>query len=280
VHGEKRRSGNAKIANHSPKGAVVEIESFIRIVVIIFAVVLFLVASYLYLSKSTGAASSAMGFVILLVVVLTISNYKRIQGFGFEAEMWDDKQAQAAKLIDRLELLSRASTQQVAQIAAKLGLWDSGFSNPELEKLIDVSRKILGDTGTSDAERQNILAPLYRRVTINYVNAAHQIVNRALTKEREDLASLRRTTPPEDAPALQQQMQTVDEEIKQFSELNVMEMIDHRTIQPFQNFVRDAPKISPKSEVSAELVEISTDMSYFETNGSLRREIDWSYLYK
>lgn len=36
-----------------------EMESFIRFVVIIFAVSLFVVASYLYLSKSTGAASSA-----------------------------------------------------------------------------------------------------------------------------------------------------------------------------------------------------------------------------
>jgi len=257
-----------------------EIEPFIRFVILIFAVGLFVVAAYLYLSKSTGPASSAMGFVFLLVLVLTISNYKRIKGFGFEAEMWEDKQVQAAKLIDRLELLSKASTQQVAQIAAKLGLWDSGFSNPELANLVDVSRKILQNTGTSDAQRENILAPLYRRVALNYVNAAQRIVDRALTKDREVLDAARKTMAPDAVPGWQQKIQTLDVEIKQFRELNILDMIDRRSIQPIQDFVRTAPELSAKTALSAELVDIATDISFFEANGSLRREIDWSYLWK
>lgn len=257
-----------------------EIESFIRFVVLIFAVGLFVVAAYLYLSKSTGPATSAMSFVFLLVVVLTISNYKRIKGFGFEAEMWEDKQVQAAKLIDRLELLSKASTKQVAQIAAKLGLWDSGFSNPELASLIDVSRKILQNTGTNDAERQNILAPLYRRVALNYVNAAQRLVDSALTKDREALDAARKTTVPDAVPGWQQQIQTINAEIKQFRDLNILDMINHRSIQPIQDFVRNAPQLSTKTELSAELGDIAADMSYFEANGSLRREIDWSFLWK
>src|SRR5262245_36674416 len=102
-----------------------DMENFVRFVVIIFAVALFVVSAFLYFQHATAPATSAMGFVFLLTVVLTISNYKRIKGFGFEAEMWDDKQKQAARLIDRLELLSKATSQQLALITSKLGLWSS-----------------------------------------------------------------------------------------------------------------------------------------------------------
>jgi hypothetical protein len=257
-----------------------EMENYIRFVVVIFAVGLFVVATYLYLSGATASATSAMGFVFLLVVVLTISNYKRIKGFGFEAEMWEEKQVQAAKLIDRLELLSKATTQQVALIAAKLGLWDNGLSNLELAEMVDVTRKILQSTGTSEAERKNILAPLYRRIVLNYINAARQLLENELKNARAVLDEARKTTAPDQMPKWQEQVGEVDKALKKERELNVVEMIENRTIQPFENITKESPALSGKAKLSMELADIATDMAFFEVNGSLRRSINWDYLWK
>jgi hypothetical protein len=117
-------------------------------------------------------------------------------------------------------------------------------------------------------------------VALNYVNAAQRIVDSALTNERAGVEAARRTAAPDAAPGRQQQIQTVDGEIKQFRELNILDMTEHRSIQPIQDFVRNAPQISSKAELSTQLNDIATDMSYFEANGNLRREIDWSYLWK
>lgn len=73
----------------------------------------------------------------------------------------------------------------------------------------------------------------------------------ALTKDREALDAAHKTTAPDAVPGWQQQIQTIDAEIKQFRELNILDMIDHRSIQPIQDFVRNAPQISTKTKLSA-----------------------------
>jgi hypothetical protein len=260
-------------------GKQMEFESFIRFVVLIFAVALFTVSAFLYLKQETGAASAAMGFVFLLVFVLTISNFKRIKGFGFEAEMWEEKQVQAAKLIDRLELLSKATAQQVALIAAKLGLMGSGMSNPEMGELVESTRQILQSTGTTDTERKNILAPLYRRVALNYVNAANRVLQLAVENDRK-LFDAARLANPDDHQKWQEKLLALDKTTAKMRQLNRLDMIERRTIEPIESMAQQDVILGAEPEVIAQLNEIAADMSYFEANGKLRRSIDWSYQYK
>jgi hypothetical protein len=260
-----------------------DMENFIRFVIIIFAFVLFVVGAFLYFQKATVPASSAMGFVLLLVFVLTISNYKRIKFWGLEAEMWEDKQVQAAKLIDRLELLTRTSSQQLALIASKLGLWDSGLSNPQTAELVDNVQRLLQMSGMPETERKNMLAPLYQRVALNYVHAATRMVENELRKEREgNEAALRgaQQGDAEEAQKLSARLREAEEVTRRLRELSVQNMIEQRTIQPIQNLVSGTAIWSVQSALVNDLNEIAADMSYFETNGRLRRNIDWAYLYK
>jgi hypothetical protein len=199
------------------------IENSVRIILIVFAIALFTIAGYLYVQKATEA--SAMAFVFLVVCLLTIANYKRIKGFGFEAEMWEEEQVQAAKLIDRLELLSKASAQQVSLIAAKMGLWDSGLSNPQMADLIDTTRRILQDTGTTEAERKNILAPLYQRVTLNYVGAAIRLVDQELRNDHAAFEVERKTGITD---ALRERMRMADEATKRLREIKTVEMAERK----------------------------------------------------
>jgi hypothetical protein len=249
-----------------------DMENFVRFVIIIFAVGLFVISGFLYLQSALWPATSAMGFVFLLVVVLTISNYKHIKGFGFEAEMWSDKQKEAGRLIDRLELLSKATSEQLALITSKLGLWTSGLSNPETAALLDKTRQILESTGTSDTERKNILAPLYWRISLNYVNAATRLADRELRNLRRHRAA------GDEVSRLQEIHQRFGNEIQ--NEIQITEMTNRKTIQPLQKFVNDAPILAGRTALVNDLNEIAADMSYFEANGRLRRSIDWSYLDK
>jgi hypothetical protein len=249
-----------------------DVENFIRFVIIIFAVGLFVISGFLYLQRAVWPATSAMGFVFLLVVVLTISNYKHIKGFGFEAEMWSDKQKEAATLIDRLELLGKATTEQLALITSKLGLWTSGLSNPETAALLDKMRQILESTGTSDSERKNMLAPLYGRISLNYINAATKLVDRELRNLRKAADAARHGAASDDVSKLQEIHQRFG------SEIDVKDMINRKTIQPLQKFLNEVPILAGRTSLVNDLNEIAADMSFFEANGRLRRTIDWSYL--
>jgi uncharacterized membrane protein len=89
------------------------------------------VGLYVAIIDRATAATVLLSFGFLFVILLVLSKFKRFKGFGFEAEMWEEKQEQAAVLVERLTLLSATLSQQVALIAAKLGLWGSGLSFKE-----------------------------------------------------------------------------------------------------------------------------------------------------
>jgi hypothetical protein len=62
--------------------------------------------------------------------------------------------------------------------------------------------------------------------------------------------------------------------------LNVLDMTERRTIQPIESLVRGTDALGGNTELVATLNDIATDMAYFEANGTLRRSIDWSYIWK
>jgi hypothetical protein len=88
------------------------------------------------------SASAAMSFGFLLVVILSISQFKHFNGFGFEAETWDQKQVEAARLVDQLQGLTKATSRELALVASKIGRWDNGPSNQELMDITPVPNLI------------------------------------------------------------------------------------------------------------------------------------------
>lgn len=56
----------------------------------------------------------------LFVVLLLLAKFKRFKGFGFEAEMWEEKQEEAAVLVDELKKkLERFSTARASLLKGK-----------------------------------------------------------------------------------------------------------------------------------------------------------------
>ncbi|MES5097129.1 hypothetical protein ABUK73_02750 [Agrobacterium sp. BA1120] len=73
---------------------------------IVFSAVGFFALYHFYLFLQGGKvteASVVFGFAFLSFLYANLSRFKRFSGLGFEAELWEDKQKEAADLIARLE---------------------------------------------------------------------------------------------------------------------------------------------------------------------------------
>jgi preprotein translocase subunit SecY len=55
------------------------------------------------LDRGAPSIIAVRGTGFLLVVLLLLAKFKRFKGFGFEAEMWEEKQEEAAVLVDELK---------------------------------------------------------------------------------------------------------------------------------------------------------------------------------
>lgn len=83
--------------------------------------------SLTYINVASVAASSAafvMGFMCF--VFSSVARFKRFKGLGFEAELWDDKQKEAAVLLDRLKDIVAIYSREVVMSKVASGRWGTG----------------------------------------------------------------------------------------------------------------------------------------------------------
>jgi hypothetical protein len=151
-----------------------------NIVIALGAVGLLAVGGYLGFADKTASASAVLGSAFILVVLLVVAKFKRVKGFGFEVEMWEQTQVEAAELVERLTDLSNAVAKQVALIASKLGLWRSALSHPEMADLMEQVAQLFAAANKPKAQRDEMLAPLYDRIELDYWSAAQGVIRNRL----------------------------------------------------------------------------------------------------
>jgi len=85
------------------------------------AFALLIVGIYLaILDRSAPTIIAVLGTGFLFVVLLLLAKFKRFKGFGFEAEMWEEKQKEAAALVEDLKQeLQRLSTARGSLVRGK-----------------------------------------------------------------------------------------------------------------------------------------------------------------
>ena len=66
------------------------------------------------------------GIGFLCFIYANVARFKRFKGLGFEAELWEDKQKEAADLIERLSNVVTIYTRETVLGKVKSGRWDSG----------------------------------------------------------------------------------------------------------------------------------------------------------
>ena len=79
----------------------------------------------LYNDKITsGSAIFGIGFLSFLYS--NLARFKKFKGLGFEAELWEDKQKEAADLIDQLKSIVSAYTREIVMGNVMRGRWGGG----------------------------------------------------------------------------------------------------------------------------------------------------------
>jgi hypothetical protein len=132
------------------------------------AIVLFGIGFQKLRADRTASASAALSFGFLLLILLTISEFKHVKGFGFDAETWDQQQVEAATLVSQLQGATVATSKELALIASKIGLWDNGPSNDDLMGLILTLNPVLQKAGFDEDKRRELLSPIYQRIDFNF----------------------------------------------------------------------------------------------------------------
>lgn len=76
-------------------------------------------------NTSDGSAVFFIGFIC--IIYANVSRFKRFKGLGFEAETWEDKQKEAADLIERLRNVVSIYTHEIVLGKVKSGRWQKSM---------------------------------------------------------------------------------------------------------------------------------------------------------
>lgn len=82
-------------------------------------------------------AAAVFGLGFLSFIYANVARFKRFKGLGFEAELWEDKQKEAADLIERLREVVSIYTREVVLGKVKAGRWGGKADWGEHWKLYD-----------------------------------------------------------------------------------------------------------------------------------------------
>lgn len=74
-----------------------------------------------FLRAEVTGATAAFAMFFLCLIYGNVSRFKRFKGLGFEAELWEDKQKEAADLIDRLKNIVEVYTREIVMMKVMAG---------------------------------------------------------------------------------------------------------------------------------------------------------------
>jgi hypothetical protein len=229
---------------------------------------MFCVGVGLAFTDRSGAATSAWGIAFLLTVLLLLAKFKRFKGFGFEAELWEQKQAEAAALIEQMKSLSKLIGRQMASVAARLGLWDSALSLADLAKFLDDLQQQMKAIDIPSYEIEEALQALHSRIEAGYLAEARHVVSVAFKAASDTIyGSL-------DSTDVQQHLKAASQTPLLNEESKAVGALPTGAIEPLVDFIRASRIVEPKAEVIHALTEIDLDLTHFRKNRSFRRR-DW-----
>lgn len=84
-----------------------------RVLFVIVGLSLFGACFHLVYAEKVTEAAAVFGLGFLSFIYSNVSRFKRFKGLGFEAELWEDKQKEAADLIERLREVVSIYTREV-----------------------------------------------------------------------------------------------------------------------------------------------------------------------
>ncbi|ESZ21281.1 hypothetical protein [Mesorhizobium sp. L48C026A00] len=94
-----------------------------RVLFVIVGLILLGTSIYLVYADKVTEAAVVFGLGFLSFIYANVARFKRFKGLGFEAELWEDKQKEAADLIERLREVVSIYTREVILGKVTAGRW-------------------------------------------------------------------------------------------------------------------------------------------------------------
>lgn len=210
--------------------------------------VIFLAFSIQFLVKAevTGA-TAAFAMFFLCLIYGNVSRFKRFKGLGFEAELWEDKQKEAADLIDRLKNIVQVYTREIVMMKVMAGRWSGGSRWPDRWALYE---ELVGqhDTLGQKIDFLPLKENVYRVMVFDAVSSLSSKIQESLSKayaRAEGVVSAEFGNPIKDAAGYGkrlQELRTLNFEIRDLFKIseteNVAQYVLKNTEQAVQGLRR------------------------------------------
>ena len=138
-----------------------------------------------FLHSGVAAATAAFVMFFLCLIYANVSRFKRFKGLGFEAELWEDKQQEAADLIERLKNIVEVYTREIIMMKVMSGRWGGGSEWPSRWALYE---ELVGqhDTLGQKIDFLPLKEKVYRIMVFDSVSALSSEIQHALSKAYTD----------------------------------------------------------------------------------------------
>jgi hypothetical protein len=219
-----------------------------------------------------GALCAAMG--LLLLAFVQLSRFKRFRGLGFEAELWETKQEEAALLVDQTRQLLGVLAKTTLTAAPRMNRMMTGFTRREILDLSDQVERLLI---AAKAPTADLKSEIDRLISVDMaIPIANQVSQRVRTRveQRRRAVAERFGSPITDSAgygeALKAEVYAVASHAFEWNELGedrkAWPDAIRRRIQSLEGFDA-AERVALASEVEDRLL----DLEAWTTNRSIRR---------
>lgn len=120
-----------------------------------------------------GSTTFAMSFFCFFYS--NIARFKRFKGLGFEAELWDEKQREADKIIESLRTIAVSSAREILSTKIRAGRWGASSGWQDTWRLYDELSLSLGEIADENA-LQDAAEDIEKFFAIDVVSGAFNAV--------------------------------------------------------------------------------------------------------
>jgi hypothetical protein len=203
-------------------------EKFYRFVLCLGSMLLFALGAYLAYEDKVGSATTVFGSAIVCTIFVYLTRFKTFKGFGIQAELWEDKQIEAAKLIDSLKPMTNELGRLLITIAARMGRCNSAMNRAEMLEITENIERLLKALGVTAPEIEKTKEEYYRLTIFDIARPIIESVSQALQEIMKDidkkLSETQRRGPinPDDSEwnSLINKKSAIESEIKEVRSLN------------------------------------------------------------
>ncbi|WP_155523093.1 hypothetical protein [Tabrizicola thermarum] len=175
---------------------------------------------FLFIGNVPGATLCAT-VGLLLTFLARFSQFKRFKGWGFEAEMWEEKQQEAEKLVESLKGIAALTAREVMLQSIKSGRWGSGKRWEDHWKLFEEVKAAQAGLLDEDGQRKvrrSIDRWFLHDMAITEFGKLKEIVTKEVEQARQEIR-VKFGNPVSDPMAFEAEMQllsTLDKSIGLF----------------------------------------------------------------